>query len=116
MKHLVSFIDDGVPETGKGQEFRSTHEVEEPTRRCNEDVTATVELRSLVTDGGATISNAGAKHGAVAETTCLVEDLAAKLAGRGNDQDQGLGTDSVTGGIKVETTGARSGELLSLSH
>ena len=93
------------------------HEVKQTARSCNKNIAAFGKFGSLITGRTSTIRNTGAEHRAVAETTSFIEDLAAELTSRGNDQDQRFGSDTI--GVFVEPVGqvgSGSCQLLDLAH
>jgi hypothetical protein len=105
------------PDTSKRQDVGLAHDIDESTRSGNEDVATLVELSNLFTDRATAICDAGTKHGPIAQTTSLIEDLAAELASRSNNKNQRLSTDAVT--VRVEAVGkvgTRSSKLLGLPH
>jgi hypothetical protein len=117
VQHFVSLIDDGVSNAGKRQDVGLRHKVEETTGSSNEDVAAFHQLILLFANWCTTVGDAGAKHGSIAQTASLIEDLAAKLAGRGNDQDKRFAANGVM--LRVEAVGevgTRSGKFLGLTH
>jgi hypothetical protein len=115
VKHLVSFVNDGEADTCQREEFRSTHEVDQATWGCNEDVTTARELGRLFTEGGTTIGDAGAKHGAVAETARFIENLAAQLPSWRDDEDQRFSSDSIAAWVEVQARARRS-QFLCFAH
>merc|ERR1719474_591620 len=55
------------------------HEVQQPARRCHQNVTAPLQLTSLVEDAGATICHHTLHHRPLGELSCLVVDLNSQL-------------------------------------
>jgi hypothetical protein len=103
-------------EAPKGQQVDVAHEVHQAARRSDEDIAAHLELLALIPRRGTTVDDTGAQHGAVAQATGLIEDLAGKLASRADDQDQRLSTDTISCGIVTSRIRARSCKLACLTH
>ena len=116
MKHLVSLVNDEESAAVHGQKVGSGHEVDETTRSSDEDVTTFLEFVHLLAHRTATICNAWAKHGAIAESTTLIEDLAAQLSSRCDDQDERLSSYTLRLIEAFSKVGTRSSELLGLTH
>ena len=104
-----------LPNTVQGEDVRFAHDVDETTRSSNENVTTFLELSDLLTDWTTTICNAGTKHGAIAQTTSLIEDLCAKLTSGSDNEDQWLSTNTIVL-LTLCNVGTRSSELLGLAH
>lgn len=103
--------------TAERQNVRLVHEVEQATRRADQNIAAFLELLSLVTDGSTSVHDAGTKHRTVAKTASLIKDLGRKLAGRSHDENQRFSTYGVDGRIKASSQiRASSCELFGLSH
>jgi hypothetical protein len=93
------------------------HEVKQTTWSGDKDIAAFGELLFLLTNWCTTVGNTRAKHRAIAETATLIEDLAAQLAGWGNDENQRLSSNCVAIGNKaIGKVGTRSSQFLGLSH
>lgn len=116
MQHLISLINDHVAQATQGQDMRTLNEVDETTRRGDQYVASLGKLTDLITNWTATVGDARAKHGTVAELASLVEDLDGQLASRDDDDNQRLSTN--LGGVEVNhgRVGTRSSELLGLAH
>jgi hypothetical protein len=96
---------------------RLRHDVEKATWSGDEKVATLEQLGQLLTNWSTTICHARAKHGSIAETSSFIEDLAAELSSRSNDQNKGLGTNAIT--LSVEAVGevrTGSSQLLGLAH
>jgi hypothetical protein len=117
VQKLISLIDDGVANTVEREQVGTTHEVQEATRSSDENVTALAKLDHLLTHRTTTVSNARTKHRAIAETTSFVEDLAAELTSRSDDENERLSSNTLSASIEVSgDKRTRSGDLLSLAH
>ena len=93
------------------------HEVQNAARSANENVTALSQFLTLDTDRGTTVNHAGAEHRAIAEAASLIKDLGSQFPGRADDQDQGLGTDTLSLRIKLSKgIRATSSKLFRFSH
>ena len=117
VQHLVSFVNDGEANSRQGQNVRSRHDVNEATRSSNENIATFSQLGHLLTHGTTAIGHARTKHGAIAEATSFVKDLAAELTCRSDDEDEWLSTNRV--GLSVEAVGqvgALGSKLLGLAH
>jgi len=117
VEHFVSFVNDHVSKTAKGQQVGTRDEVDKTTGGSDQDVTALGELVSLLTNWATAVDHAGSEHSSVAELASLIEDLHGKLAARANNDNQGLGTDrwveprTVSRGVRT-----RGRELLGFAH
>src|SRR6187402_3401895 len=90
VEHLVSLINDHVFKTLKGQDMRTVDKVTKTTRSANEDIASLLKLQDLLTDWATTIDDTRAKHGTIAETTGLIEDLGSQLSTWCYNQNQWL--------------------------
>lgn len=115
-EELVGFVEDSELETSERQQVHVLHEVHQTSRSGNEDVAPHLELLALVPAGGAAVDDARAQHGAIAETTSLIEDLARQLASGADDENERLGTNSVSQRIVSRRVGAGCRKLASLAH
>lgn len=93
LEHLISFVNDHVLEALQGEKVRSVNEVAKTTGCSNENIAALLKLDDLLGDWTTAVDDAGTKHGSIAETTSLIEDLGGKLTSWADDQDQGLSLD-----------------------
>lgn len=117
LKQLIGLIDDGEANTTEGETVATTHDVTKATRSSDEKIATLGELVQLITHGSTTVSDARAKHGAIAETTSLVEDLTAQFTGGGNDKNQRLSSNTVNAIVEVlRNVGTSSSQLLGLAH
>jgi uncharacterized protein YoxC len=115
MQHLISLINNHVLETLESQKSRTIHEINQPTRGSNEEITALLEQWNLLTKRATTIDDTRTKHGTVAKASGLVEDLSSKLSVGADDENQRLSTISLT--LPHESRVATdSSKLLSLAH
>ena len=97
--------------------MRSRHDVNETTRSGNEDVATFSQFSHLLTHGTTAVCNAGTQHRSIAQTSSFVEDLAAELTSRSNDEDEWLSPNSVRLSIEaIGQVGSLGGELLGLAH
>ena len=75
MIKLVAVVLFDLLEATEGEQIVVLHEVHEATGGGDEDVASHLELLVLALGGSTTIDDARTQHGAVAQTTSLVEDL-----------------------------------------
>ena len=93
------------------------HEVNEPTWSGNENITAVLDLNLLVSLRTTAIGNTRTKHGSIAKTTGIVEDLDAQLSSWGDDENQGLTPwQTLSSGIPISELDTRGSKLLNLSY
>jgi hypothetical protein len=98
------------------QEIELRHEVKQSSRSGNENIAPHLELLSLQPGGGTTIDDAWTKHGAVAQSTSFIEDLACKLTGWANDKDQRLRTHAIRQWIVANRVRTRGGQETGFAH
>lgn len=105
-------------DTSHGQEVRLVHQVAEAAGGRDEDVTTTTELLTHHTHGKSAVSDARAKHGAIAHAACFVENLDGELARWDDDDDQWLCFHGVLSRIVPigSGVGARGLQFLGLAH
>ena len=116
VQHLVSLVDDHVTQAAKSEHIGTLDEVNETTGRGDQNVATLGELANLLCDRTATICNAGAQHGAVAELASLIEDLDRQLTCRADDNDKRLGADLCLEVLDRGRVRTSRGELLCLTH
>jgi hypothetical protein len=117
LEHLISLVNDHVFETLQSQDLRTTNKVHKTTRGANDNVTAFLKLSDLIADGAASIHDAGAKHGAVAEAPSLIKDLSRKLTVGTDNKDKRLCTDSRRDAFLIgNRIRSRGSQLLGLTH
>lgn len=106
-----------APDALERQNICLVHEVHNPTRRANQDVTPFLELLPLLAHRSSTVSNAWTKHGAITQASRFVEDLSGKLSSRADDQNQGLGSNRMLRGDEcVGDIRTRCSQFLGLTH
>lgn len=105
-------------DTVHGEHLGLVHQVAKTTRGADENVAALAKLLDVHTLGVAAVSDTWAQHGAVAETTSLVEDLNRKLASGDDNHNEWLGAHAMDLDIEawVGDVGTRGGKLLGLAH
>lgn len=104
-------------DAAKRQNVRLLHEIKQPSRSSDKNITALLEFVTLSTNRSATIHNARTQHRPVAETTSLIEDLSRQLTGRSHDEHQRLSTNRVRNRvISSAQVGTGSSQLLRLAH
>jgi hypothetical protein len=84
-----------LPNTAKRQDVSLRHKIEKTTRSRNENIASLLKLFTLKARRSTAISNTGTEHRSVAKTASIVKDLSCQFTSRADDQNQGLGSNSV---------------------
>ena len=85
VKQLVGLIDDSEANAVEREQVGLAHEVDETTGGGDEDITTLAKLDHLLSHRSTTIGHTGTKHGAIAQTTSFIEDLATELTSGSDD-------------------------------